>query len=73
MPQESLLPGTDAITKGQVENVPYRGKRLVRYRNLQGYTTQRQFENGDESDTFFWECVEKLKQELRERRERNGG
>jgi len=69
MPQESLLPGTHAIVKGQVENIPYRGGRLVRYKNLSGYVTQQRFVSADEAHIFFLRCVDVLKVELVERRD----
>lgn len=68
MAAESLLPGTDAIPKGQIESTRYRGKFLIRYRNMDGYTTQRIFESADESHDFFLICIERLKREIEERR-----
>jgi hypothetical protein len=65
MPSEALLPGTNAISRGSVESVPYRGKRLVRYRNLAGYVMQRQFRDPDEAHRYFLECVGRLKEELK--------
>jgi hypothetical protein len=62
---ELLLPGTDAIARGTLEMSPYRGRWLVRYKNLSGYVAQRQFERTAEARMFFDECLEKLRAEVR--------
>ena len=61
MPQEALKPGTDAITRGQIECVPYRGGWLVRYRNLNGYTAHRQFDDPELAHQYMLECMGKLR------------
>jgi hypothetical protein len=66
MPAEALLPGTDAIMRGSVEWGRYRGGWLVRYRNLEGYTAQGQFDNPDLAHAYALECIAKLRAEIRE-------
>lgn len=68
MPAESLLSGTHAITKGEIEMQKYHDRILVRFRNLAGYAVQRQFGDRDEAHRFFIECFEKLKAEIKERK-----
>ena len=58
MSQESLLPGTHAIQKGTIEEVEYRGKWLVRWKQSDGSVRQRTFNSVDESHPYFLECVE---------------
>ena len=68
MAQESLLPGTDAIRKGETVILTYHNKLLVRSRNLpDGYATQRKFEldDVDAAMKFFWECSYKRQAEAR--------
>ena len=43
MKSEALLPDTDAITKGTIEIVRSRGKMLVRYKRIDGNTSQKTF------------------------------
>jgi hypothetical protein len=65
MSQENLLPNTHAIQKGVIEEVSYRGKWLVRWKDAHGSVIQRKFETVDESHPFFLECVEKQRALLR--------
>lgn len=70
MAQENLLPGTDAITRGTIEEVPYRGKWLVRWKDQSGVVLQRKFDSVDESHEFFLVCVNQARAAARESRER---
>lgn len=65
MPQESLLPDTYAIRRGEIEEVAYRGKWPVRWKSLDGVVVQRKFATVEESHPFFLECVNKLREQLR--------
>jgi hypothetical protein len=64
MIQESLLPGTDAITRGTVEIQPYRDKWLVRYKRLDGHTFQKQCDL-IEAFEIFLRYVEELRSAAR--------
>lgn len=65
--QESLLRGTDAIKTGTVEWTEYRGKHLVRFKDLAGFTVKNTFPRtplGQQlAGDFFWKCVDKLRNE----------
>jgi hypothetical protein len=63
--QESLLPDTYAIRRGEIEEVLHRGKWLVRWKDLNGIVVQRKFATVDESHPFFLECVNRLREQLR--------
>jgi len=62
--QESLLPGTHAIRKGELEITPRKGGWLVRYKNLEGSVQQRQYKTRDEAWGFYQECWTDLKKQL---------
>jgi hypothetical protein len=63
---ENLLPDTHAIQKGTIEEVEYRGKWLVRWKDLKGSVIQRKFDTTDESHPFFLACVNKQRETLKE-------
>ena len=63
-PQETLLAGTRAITRGCIEWQSYKGGYLVRYKNLKGYVIQRRFKDADSSGDLFIRCIGKLREDL---------
>ena len=63
MRQESLLPGTDAITRSTVESQRYHRGWLVRYKDPAGSVQQRKFSSADEADDQFWRFVSDLRRE----------
>jgi hypothetical protein len=67
-PQESLLSGTDAITRGTVEIGHRRGSLLVRVKDLRGYSWQRTFSAADRDAAmyYFWDAAHRLRDEARE-------
>jgi hypothetical protein len=65
MPQESLLPGTDAITRSTVEIALYHGNWLVRVKDRAGYARQRRFTDLDEAMGYFWDCARELRDAVR--------
>jgi hypothetical protein len=73
MQQENLLPDTHAIMSGTIEETSYRGKWLVRWKDLNGGTIQRKFATVDESHDFFLQCVDMLRADLRAQRNRGEG
>jgi hypothetical protein len=71
MAQESLLPGTKAITRSTAELTRYGKKYLVRLKLRDGTTWQRQFEQTPEGADlahacFFTEMVPRLAQDTQE-------
>jgi len=65
--QETLLPNTRALPTGCVESTRHQGKILVRYRHLDGITERREFTQGEEANTFFQTCCNRLAQEAQQR------
>ena len=61
MKQESLLPGTDAITRSTVESQRYHRGWLVRYKDPAGSVQQRKFSSAAEADDQFWRFVADLR------------
>ncbi len=53
MAQESLLPDTDAIKKETLEWEPYKGKHLVRYKDMNGVVHRTLTANWEEADAAF--------------------
>ena len=66
---EALLPGTDALPSATVEVTIHRaksvcfGKYLVRFRDRQGVTFRRTFNDPDESMAHFCKCADQLRQQ----------
>jgi hypothetical protein len=64
MVQESLLPGTDAIPKGEICCQRFRGGWLVRYKNLNGYTLQFKCEDPEVASTLTIGFITQLRGDL---------
>lgn len=61
---ETLLPGTEAIAKGEAEWKDHGRKLFVRYRTLSTGSVYRElFTDKVRGFAFFLECVEKLRYE----------
>jgi hypothetical protein len=67
-PAECLLPNTRAMLKGTVETEAYRGKTLVRYRDLNGYTHRLLISDPDQAHEQFLKWVHELRLACQERR-----
>jgi len=68
---EALLPGTDALPTATVEVTIHRaksvclGKYLVRFRDPQGVTFRRTFNDPNEAMAHFWKSADQLTTESR--------
>lgn len=61
--QESLLPGTKAIRKGTLEQTPYKGGWLVRYKSLAGVVYQHRTKSLDEANEFYQKYFDELRKD----------
>ena len=74
MNQESLLPGTYALTRGTVEWTGYHEKHLIRYRSVSGATWRQTYDDGEDAYREFWRRAEMLRTEaLQILRNHHGG
>jgi len=67
MPQESLLPNTQAIMRGTLEWSATPGGTLIRYKDLKGYVQQRKFRQDEfiQAEICFCAFLDKLKVEAK--------
>ncbi len=61
MPQEALLPDTDAILRSTVEWTSYHSKQLVRYKDAQGIVHRCLTADYAEAETAFQKYVADLR------------
>jgi hypothetical protein len=64
--QENLLPDTKAITRGTIEMHEYRGKWLVRYKDLDGNVYRDTYETADVGFPVFLKYVDQCRAACRE-------
>lgn len=70
MIQEALLRGTKGISRGNIEMDEYKGRWLVRWKDLDGYAHREFFplDAGDTAHAKFLEVVNTIREQIRTRK-----